>query len=139
MLETIHYFIIVLLLVIIGLCSYITFKVKDIGVKKNIPVLPKLSSAIKNFKLSPGDGYKVVPGGDSKQININECNTCLQSGQYDPSDPSINSDPVYYYNGECHYSQESSAPPKGATIAVRGFQDTSLNNFTCSNPGKVSY
>lgn len=145
MLESIHYFIILLLLIIIGLCSYITYKIKDNDKKAD---KTENFSEINNYKLSPGDGYNIVDGGNPKDMmNTNDkfpyenCEKCLKTAFYDPSAKYVNKDPAYYYNNQCwHSTHNVDYDDKDASIAYKGINvNTALNKYTCDAPGKISF
>lgn len=161
--------IVLILCVIIGISLAIYFLTKkkdkkdDVPKGCNIPTytqqdFDKIMSSLNNnssinYGLSPGNGIDVMAGGNPQDmLNPNDkipyadCNSCLDSAAYDPSDKSLNSDPAYYspyfiknsLNGNpCQYSEflGNYGPPVGTTIAVKGIQNGML--FTCDKPGMV--
>ncbi len=144
MLDLYHIIKMLIFFTILGLCIYIAVTVKDLKqyadkaqqIVNNIPMTMK-NKINSNLKMMPGDGFKVVPGGNSQDTNTDDCETCLAGASYDPSDPSVNADPAYYFDGTCHHSQIGESPLQNTSIAVRGVNDTQYNKFTCKNPGKV--
>jgi hypothetical protein len=92
----------------------------------------------KNFRLSPGNGIFVMTGGNPNDIqDINVCCDCLNQASYDPSDPSANNDPKYYYDGVCYTSElvGSPGPLPGTTIAVNAIEKNIYHD--CYTPGIV--
>jgi hypothetical protein len=125
--DTIKIVIFVGVLVILGISIYIAYNTKKVNTNEGM-----------NYKMQPGDGYLLGPGGNPSDTNNQDCQACLSGASSDPQD---GTDPSYYYDGSCHYSEIGSAPSIGTSIASMGFSsqgyNLDYNKYTCANPGKV--